>query len=516
MHELIAGLSSLMTVYGLLMLLLGTLLGTVVGAVPGLGGAVLLTMLLPFIYGMPVIPALTLLLAAHTGIYFSGSITAILFNTPGAPESAATTFDGYPMTQRGEAARALGISATSTTLGGWIGVICLFAIIPAMNQLIKLFEPSEYLFLAMLAIVLIGQMRAASVTKGLLSGCLGLMISFVGYDPITGVQRFSFGILQLYNGFNITAVALGIFALTEMYHLYAGNRSVAGEATSTAASTDRRGVMQGVRDVASHKLLVLRSGILGTVLGVIPGIGGLAANFISYGQAVRTSKHPEEFGTGTPEGVIAPEASSISKEAGNLVPTVALGVPGGVGMAVLMGGFTIEGIAPGPEMLSKHMDAVWAMALVIAIGSLLASLTGLTIAPALARLSRVPGRVLVPFIFAIAMLGAYAATQSMLQVGAVVGFGLVGLVMRAYGYSVPAAIIGFILGPIVEHNLYLTQQLQGWTSALQRPLTDILILITLALIVVPYLKPHRRNRRQEIPEQVLRHEPPAVRQVSER
>jgi putative tricarboxylic transport membrane protein len=504
--NLLDGLTSLGAPQAILLLFVGALLGTVIGAIPGLGGAVLLTLLLPFIYNMPVVPALALLLAAHTGIYFSGSITAILFNTPGAPESAATTFDGYPMTQAGRPARALGISATATTIGGWVGVILLMVLIPFMDKLTTLFHPSEFLALAILAIVLIGQMRARSVTKGLISGAVGLMVSFVGYDPITGVQRFTGGQVSLYNGFDITAVALGLFAFAEMFRLYAHPSAAKGRAEKVTLGGRQPGsrIRDGIRDVGSHKWLTLRSSILGTVLGIIPGVGGVAANFVSYGQASRISQHPERFGTGIPEGIIAPEASSISKEAGNLLPTVALGVPGGVGMAVLMSGFTILGMVPGPSMLEKNENVVWSMAFVIAIASLLASLLGLAMVPGLVRLANVPSRTLVPIVLALGFLGVYAATDQLSQTVAVFAFGVVGWAMVRYGYSVPAAMIGFLLGKVVENNLYLVRNLQGWAS-LERPLTSLMVLITVLSLFAPLLRRLGLNRlvRRRGPEGVL-------------
>ncbi len=496
LHMVVSSFNSLMNVQTILLILGGNLLGTFVGSIPGLGGAVLLTMLLPFLYGMQPVPALALLLAAHTGIYFSASITAILLNTPGAPESAATTFDGYAMSQQGKGARALGISATATTIGGWIGVILLILMIPLMYKLVTLFQPSEYLVLAILAIVLIGQLRSGSLTKGLLSGLFGLMISFVGYDPITGVQRFSFNWLSLYNGFNITAVALGLFGLGEMFILYGKNRAVAENLQVNFSRQPGARVLDGVRDVFDHFWLTVRSALIGTFLGLVPGIGGLAANFISYGQAIKTSKHPEKFGTGIPEGIIAPEGSSIAKEAGSLVPTCSLGIPGGVGMAVLMSAFTILGIVPGPPMLLSHLDLVYAMALVIAIGSLLASLTGLAIAPVLTRVSQVPGPILVPFIYTLSFLGVYAAALDSGQVIFVVAFGIVGLIARRYKYSLPAAMIGFILGSVAEKNLYLTVQFQG-LHLFYRPLTDLLIVVILALLVGPYVTGHFRKRGQK-------------------
>lgn len=477
---------ALLNLKTILLFLGGNLLGTFVGAIPGLGGAVLLTVLLPFIYGMEPLRALVLLLAAHTGIYFSASITAILLNTPGAAESAATTIDGYAMSQQGKGARALGISAAATTIGGWVGVVVLVLMIPLMQKMSTFFQPSEYLLLAIFAIVLIGQLRSGSLTKGLLSGLFGLLISFVGYDPITGVLRFCFNWIYLYNGFNVTAVALGIFGLGEMFILYGRNRAVVENQDFEFSKQPGFRVMDGVRDVFGHLRLTVSSALIGTFLGLIPGIGGLAANFISYGHALKTSKHPEKFGTGIPEGVIAPEGSSIAKEAGSLVPTCALGIPSGVGMAILMSAFTILGIVPGPPMLTSHLGLIYGMAWVIAFGSLVASLTGLAVAPFLARVAQVPGPILVPFIFTFAYLGVYAASLNPGEILFMAVFGILGLVGRRYKYSLPAVLIGFILGQIIEKNFYLSVIFQG-LHFFYRPLSDVLLLLIVALLVGPYL-----------------------------
>lgn len=491
-----AGFQALLSPSVILLLLTGMLAGTFVGVIPGLGGAVLLTMLLPFLYGMNVVQGLSLMVAAHASIYFAGSITAILLNTPGAPESAPTTIDGYAMTRQGKAARALGISAAATTLGGWIGFAALAGVIPLMFQLITILKPPEFLLLAILAVVLVGQLHSGSLTKGLLSGIFGFLMAFVGYDPITGVQRFSFNLLALYNGFNIVVVALGLFAMSEMFHLYGVRRAIAEGASVTLSDQPGAGVLDGVRDVFTHPWLVLRSAAVGVVVGVVPGVGGVAGNFISYGQAVRTSRHPERFGTGTPEGVIAPESSSLSKEASSYIPTLALGIPSTVGTAVMLGALQILGVAPGPSMLTTHLPLVFTIAWILAITSLLASLIGLALAPWLARITLLPGPILVPFVYVLAMLGAYAATTDMLEVAAVVGFGIIGLVMRRLGYSLPGAIIGFILGGVVQNNLYLTEGLGGLRFVTQ-PLADVLLVLILIVIAAPFLQ--RRSQRRRPP-----------------
>lgn len=494
LHDMLKGLVAIGHPHALLFLAVGTLLGVAVGATPGLGGIVLLASLLPFLYNMPVVPALVLMLSAHAAIYFSGSITSILLNTPGTPEAAATTFDGYEMTKQGKARRALGISACSTVLGGWIGMLILLPTIPILGHVATFFQPSDFLTLAILAIALIGQLRAASLTKGMLSGLFGLMMAYVGYDPITGVQRFSFHILALYDGFDIAVVALGLFAIAEMFHLYGINRAIASDTRALlGAGEPGARIRDGVRDVFGHWWLLVRSSLIGTLLGIVPGVGGVAATFICYGQAQRTSKNPELFGHGSPEGVIAPESAAIAKESGSLVPTVALGVPGSAGMAVLMSAFTILGLAPGPSMIKNHLPEIYMMAFIIGITSIISSAVGLLATPLLARLARIPGVIIVPFIIALGLLGAFAATQETFQVGAVLGIGVVGLLMRRFGYSPASMIIAFILGGIVEKNLYLTVQLQGW-PALYRPSTAALILLTVLILIGPSVRRLWKNR----------------------
>lgn len=499
-HAMLSGGAELASLESIAMLFAGTLAGIVVGATPGLGGLVLLSMILPFLYGMSIKTGIVLMLSAEAGIYFSGSITSILINTPGTPEAAATVFDGYEMTRQGKPARALGISATATTLGGWIGFVLLLAVIPAMLPLIKLFQPSDYLMLAILAILLIGTLRAGSVTKGVLSGLLGLMASYVGYDPITGIQRFSFNILSLYNGFDIAAVALGLFAMSEMFVLYGQQTSISGasgdQAIDNAASffsglPPGHRVIDGVKDVFGHWKLVLQSALIGTFIGALPGIGGTAATFISYGIAKRTSRHGDKFGTGIPEGIIAPEAAVMAKEPGSFIPTVALGVPGSAGMAVVLSGLTILGVAPGPTMLTSHLNEVFEGAFTIGVASLLGSVLGLLMAPLLARALRVPPYTIVPFIFALCFLGAAASGYTFTMAVVVFGFGIVGIAMRQFHYSPAAAILGFVLGPIVEHNLYLAINLQGG-SALTRPMTDGLAFLVLLMIVLPAVASGRR------------------------
>ncbi len=490
-HSLISGFGNFGSLSTIAILLGGTLLGVIVGVIPGLGGIIVLVVLLPFLYNMNPVVGLALLLAAHSAIYYAASTTAILINTPGAPESAATCFDGYPMTQKGEVGRALGISAVSTTYGGLFGAVALLVAIPLMVRLVNVFHPPEYFFLTILAVVLIGQLQSGSPTKGIISGLLGFLLSFVGAAASTGTLRYTFGALGLYDGLNIAAVAIGLFAISEMFVLFGSKKGVSLSGKIHLSRQEVWGsVGVGMREVFTHKWLATKAAFLGVMCGVIPGIGSTAANFLSYGYAMRSSKTPELYGTGIPEGIIAPESSSISKEAGSLIPTVALGIPNGPAMAILLAAFSILGLQPGPSMLSNHLPLVFWMVAVIAVSSILASVVGLGLAPILAQITVIPGRVLVPFVLVIASIGAFASTTELLQVVVMMIMGGLGLVMRRFHYSLPAVIVGVVLGSVAENNLVLTLKIYQWRF-IERPLSDIIVLGVIAIIVFGIRKTRR-------------------------
>ena len=488
MGALTSGLSLLASPSVIGLMFVGALLGAFVGLIPGLGGAVLLTLLLPFLFHLPIAEGVALIVSAHAGIYFSGSATAILINSPGAPECAATTLDGYPMSQKNRAAEALGISAMATALGGVCGVIGLVALIPAMGAIITVLKPASYMLLAAFAIILIGKLQSASVTKGILSGLWGMMIAFIGYDPSTGLQRFGYGQLSLYNGVSIVAVALGLFAFGRMFYLYGTNRAIAEVGPAVIGERIGGEVFKGVAEVLRRPVQVLRASVVGFIAGLIPGVGGVAANFVSYAQARATSKRKAEFGTGVPEGVIAPEASNLAKEAASYVPLIALGIPGTVGSAVILSAFTILGLAPGPSMVSTHEPVIYLIAAVLLITGFLASGLGISVARHLALITTVRGALMAPFVIVLGIVGTWAATTNFIQLDILIGIGVVGLVMMRLGYSLPAAIIGFLLGSVFEHNLTLTEQVSGW-SFLKQPLPDFLaLLVILSIFSTPLFR----------------------------
>lgn len=492
LHNLVSGLGSLGTPEAALLLVAGCLIGVFLGVLPGLGVALVLSVMLSFIYHLGVTSAIALMLATQAGSYFSASITAILLNTPGAPESMPTTFDGYPMAATGKGGRALGISATATCLGGLVGCLALLGLLQIVGYLPLVFHPPEYVALIVLAVVLTGTLGTDSLTKAILSAAFGLMISFIGFDPVTGDSRFTFGQPALYSGIEVVSLALGVFAISQMVFMYGSNKAVTGAGAKALAPGFQRQVLEGIREALGHWFLIVTSALVGVICGIIPGIGGFTANFLSYGIAKQTSKDGKKFGTGIAQGIIAPEGSSLSKEAGSLVPAIGLGLPSGTGMVLFIAALAILGLQPGPGFAAAHPELPYTMLWTVAIGGVLGTLVGLVAAPVLARVTRVRGPLLLPFIFGISVVGAYAVNVSMANVLELVVFAFVGIVLRRLEYSLAALTVGLVLGSQFEDNVFLTHQIFGW-KVYNRPLTDILFALVILALVAQAIQ-HRRRR----------------------
>jgi putative tricarboxylic transport membrane protein len=505
-HDLFSGFSQLLTPEAIGLLFAGMAIGMFVGMLPGMGVSLALSLMLPFLYHMSLLPAITLMLATQAASYYAASITAILLNTPGAPESYPTTLDGFPMAQRGEAGRALAISAASTWAGGWIACAVLLILLPVSGSLVNLFHPPEFVAIIILALVLIGGTgESTSSTKVILSGSIGLMLSFVGTDPVTGISRFTFGSVALMDGLNVVPFALGVFAMTQMVVMYGRDEAVAGGAQDMLRHAFRRQVGQGLRDTVRAWLHVLRSALIASVLGLIPGIGGFAANFISYGVGRQVSRKAGKFGTGVPAGVASAEGSSLAKEVGSLVPAVALGLPSGVGMVIFIAALTILGVQPGPTLLRSQPSLPYSMMWVMAIAGLLSCGLGLVLTPWLSRITRVRGPVMMPVIVSLAVLGSFAAVTGFAGVVELGVFAVIGVVMRKLGYSLAAMTIGLVLGGTFADNLHLTQSIYGWGFVARSPLADVFLAISVVLLALITWRGRRdRGRAAVTPERASR------------
>ncbi len=478
-----AAIATLFQPINLLVMLVAIVIGLLVGIIPGISGATMLVILLPFVFHMPAEVALILLVSLHAVVYTSGGITSILLNMPGEGSSAATLLDGFPMTQKGEGSRAIGAAVTSSMAGGIVPVILALAMVPAMMPIIMAFGQPEMAILILLGISFLAALTGDSVIKGLISGMVGVLLSFVGYHYVTGVHRFDFNTVFLYDGIALVPLLLGLFGLSEMLYLVSKGETTIARRTAVKIS----GVVEGAKDVWRHRWLWFRSTIIGYVVGIIPGIGAGVSTWVAYGQAKQTSKHPERFGTGVVEGVIAPEAADNAKEAGALLTTMALGIPGSAIMALLLAAFLMVGVTPGPGMMVEHLPLALTLLLGIALANIIGGAICFLAAPQLVRVASVHLDFLFPAILMAIAIGVYVVTLSPMNFITLLVFGLLGLAMRKYGYSRPALLLGFILGGLFENYSLLSIKLYGPLFFL-RPIPLALLVIMIILLNYPNIK----------------------------
>lgn len=474
-------------------MLLGATIGMIIGFLPGLGGNFMLAMMIPFVFGMDPYAAFALLLGGHAVVHTGGSISALLFNTPGTGPNAATCFDGYPIVKRGEAGRALGIAMAGSAFGGVFGSIVLLFLIPVVRPMIMAFGPPEFFMMVMVGVAALAFLGGKSPVKGLAVGCLGLLLSMVGQDPSSGIVRYGFGTLYLWDGVQQVLVVIGIFALSEMLVLSQKGGSIAGEQVAKVEG----GALTGVKDILKHWWLNLRCAVIGAVIGIVPGLGGEAASFLAYAHAAQTSKKPEEFGKGSIEGLIAPESAHNSKEGGSLLPTVIFGIPGSSGMAILLGAFLILGLIPGPKMISEHLPLVFNMGWIIAFANVFGAVLGLLLAKQMVKLTHLRNSIIVPLVLSFAVLGAYGTHNSLGDILVVLIFGIFGYFLKKYGFPLAPLIMGLVLGEMAEINLNMSWDLYG-IFFLTRPLTVVLTLCVILTVAYPMIKQRRRQKKEGV------------------
>jgi putative tricarboxylic transport membrane protein len=466
-------------------IVLGNITGLIFGVLPGLGGAAALAILLPLTYGMDPMLAMFFLAAIMGAVPFGGSISAILINTPGTAVNAATCLDGHPMAQKGEAKKALEIAATASGLGALFGVFVLLLILPAVRKVILLFGPPELFILFLFGIATVAIASKGSFIKGLIAGGAGVLLSLVGYSLVFGDLRFTLGSEYLWDGFALVPVIIGLFAVSELINYALRGGTIAHREAPISGRS-----FEGIKEVFHQKINLLRSSFIGTVIGIIPGIGGATANFIAYIEAKRRSNHPESFGAGNPEGVVATESANNAKDGGALLPTLGLGIPGSVQMAVLLGALVLHGLTPGPLLVKDHLDIVLALVLGLVVSSLLASIFGLLTAHSLARITRINVHYIVPVVLSFCFVGGYAFRENIWDVFVTLVFGFLGYGMVRYGYSKICFIIGFILGVYVERSFHqsLMMSYGSYRIFLERPAAIFLFVLFLSVFIFPFVK----------------------------
>ncbi|GAB7388971.1 tripartite tricarboxylate transporter permease [Bacillaceae bacterium] len=477
----------------MLIMIAAVLFGLIIGILPGLGGSVTLALLIPLTFGMSPEAAIVLLITAYSAVNYGGSITSILVNTPGDAANAATTFDGYPLAKQGKARMAIAASVFASVLGGFIALFIVDLLIPVARNLVLMFSYPDFFMLAVFGLTVIAVVTQGNTYRGILSGLLGLLLAYIGTDPIMGSDRFTFGSNYLWDGIALVPVIIGLFAIAEAFQLYSQNTSIASDVTVKAGGT-----WEGIKAVFRNFWLFLRSCFIGLFIGMIPGVGGSVASFLSYATAVQTAKNPEKFGKGAVEGVIAVEAANDAKEGGALLPTVAFGIPGSSAMAVLVGGLMMHGLAPGPEMLTTNIDMTYLLIAAAILGKVFAGAISFIIGTRLVFVTKIKGSLMAPGIIAISLVGAYAVEGKFGDVIVAFLFGLIGLYMKQFGYSRIAFIIALVLGGLLESSYHQALTTFGPSGFFTRPISLTLLVLTVFSLLWPAMrKRFRRNKQQE-------------------
>ncbi|HZD39702.1 MAG TPA: tripartite tricarboxylate transporter permease, partial [Terriglobales bacterium] len=472
------------------LMLIGIGVGFVVGILPGLGGPTTMALMLPFIFKMSAVEAFAFLLGMAAVTATTGDITSILFGVPGEPTTASTIVDGHPMAKNGEAGRALGAALMSSLLGAIIGAFSLAIAIPVVRPLVLTFGSPEFFMIALLGVTFVASLSGGNLLKGLISGGFGFLLATIGLDPISGIQRYTFGQLFLWDGVGLVPVTLGLFAIPEIIDLAVVATSISREGVGKLG-----GVMEGIRDTFRHFWLVFRCSALGAYIGVIPGMGGAVSQWLAYAHAVQSSPNKERFGKGAVEGVLGPGAANNSTLGGALVPTIAFGVPGSVIMAILLGAFIIQGIVPGPDMLLPEprgkLSLTFSFVWIIVLSNILTVAICLLFLDTLAKITQLRVSLLMPIILLLVYLGAFAEKNAFEDLIIVLVFGMLGWIMVKFGWQRPPLLLGMVLGPLMENRLFLSTDNYG-LAWLARPG----VLIISALIVVGIVYPVLKKRWQ--------------------
>jgi putative tricarboxylic transport membrane protein len=457
----------------LLLIFATTIIGVVIGVLPGLGATTGAALLLPFTLTMDPVHAITVLATIYVSATFAGSITAILINTPGTSAAAATTFDGFPLAQRGEAGRALGVAVVSSTVGGVFSVIVLCIAAPLLARVAYQFRPPEYFALTLFGLSMLASISSGGAVKNLIGGVFGVWLATIGAERATGIERFLFGNYELYEGLSFVPVFIGLFAMSELLvQSKRGNRianAIGMNAVKLPSKEDYKKIWK----------TILRSCGIGTFIGILPAEGATVASMIGYSEARRWSKNKEEFGKGAIEGIAGAEAANNAATGGAMVPTMVLGIPGSGTTAIILVGLMVHGLRPGPYLFTEQVDKVYQIFGAMLVANLMFLGMGLYAAKFFARISLIPAAILWPIVFALSIVGSYSLSSSLLDVWIVVIFGGIGFFARRHGFAVAPSAGGLILGEMVESNLQNSLKMfEGkWWLIFTQPLAVLFLLL---------------------------------------
>ncbi|MFY0989449.1 tripartite tricarboxylate transporter permease [Halomonas sp. C05BenzN] len=480
----------------LALIIIGVLFGIIGGSIPGFTVTMAILVVFPFTFAMDPVSGVSLMVGVFVGGYSGGIVSGVMLGIPGTPSSITTVYDGYPMAQKGEPGRALGIGVAASFLGTLISVAVLVFFGPLIASFSMNFRPWEITALIVFALTLVAGLSNGALLKGLLAAVLGLLITTVGYDRNSNL-RFDFGLPALSSGFEILPVMIGIFAFSQLMgnlEKLRDNGGSDGQGVDTGVAIPYR---QIVRDMAGQKLNTLRSSLIGSLVGALPGTGGTVANFISYDQAKKFSRHPERFGTGTPDGIVASESSNSAVAGGAFIPTLALGIPGDLPMAIMMGVLILHGITPGPLMFEQNPVLVGAIYASLLIGAVIMVTCQLLLVRWFAKISLIPQQILVPVVLMLCAIGSYALNNNLFDIWVLFAFGILGYLLWKAGVPLTPLILGVVLGNNLERQLFRALELDSsWLTFLTRPLSALFLALAVVSVIFSLYQNRKIQRNQ--------------------
>lgn len=492
LQNLAYGFSIVLNWQALLIMIVGVILGIMAGAMPGISPSSGVALLVPFTYKMPPVLALILLTSIYLASNYGGSITAVLINTPGTPSAVVTAFDGYALTKRGEPGKGLGMALVASTIGGMLGIVILIFFSVPLARMAVGFHPADYFALAMFGLSTVASMGGDKVMKTFVAIMVGLLLNTIGLDPISGVERFTFGVTRLYDGFSLVPALIGLFALSvvfERFEQYDFSERVIASVSNKLPS---------LAEFWKTRWAMLQASVLGTVIGIFPGAGSTIATFISYDIVKRTSRTPEEFGKGSLEGVTASEAANSGSVGGALVPLLTLGIPGSATAAILLSAFMIHDLTPGPQLFVSNPEIVYGIFASLMLSNIVMLGLGLLGNSFFVKVISVPDKIMYPMIFILAGIGSYATRYAVFDVGVCIGFGVIGWLFKRYGYPVAPIVLGMVLGRMVEANFRRALIMSDWTIFFTRKLTLIVLLLGLLSFAWPLYQNYQRRKHKKL------------------
>ena len=492
LEYLIPGFIKILNPNNFLFLNFGVFLGIIAGAIPGISGTMMMAVVIPLTFGMDSTSAIVFLVGIYVASVYSGSITGIMFRIPGAPEAVATTLDGYELNKKGLASQALGVDIFSSAAGGIFATIVLIFLSPQLAKVALAFGPAEFFSACILALTVISSLGAKNIVKAFITCTIGLLLATIGIDPMSGVERFTYGNMTLRTGMSFVPALIGLFAISEVFRRTQDFMKI--DVTGKKLSAK----LPSLKLIADLKWVILRSSIIGTIIGILPGVGATTAAIVGYSEAVRWSKEPEKFGTGIFEGVAAPEAANNAGAIGSLVPFLTLGIPGGANTALLIGAFVIHNLRPGPLLFVREPLFVCSIFAGTFLSNIIILFMGKIFIRYFVKIISLPYTLIGPCIVILAIIGSFGVRNSVGDVFIMFVFGIAGYIFEKHGFPITPMVIGLVLGPIIEASLRRAMLLGNNNPLyiLSKPISAGLILMAFISILFPIIRTHWRKTKK--------------------